>query len=110
MKQWEIYDFPHPSAENPHPCIVLSTQALIDSPDYQFINCLACKSSRADAKLKGSQVLLDEADKLDGPTIAKCAEIYRFLKAEAGRYRGTVCYERKRAISVKLIGFFGLVR
>ncbi len=106
--QWGIYDLPYPSEEQPHPCVLISNQGIIDNPAYAFVNALLCVSLRADMQLKAFHVRLNGADGLDNATVVKCNEIYRFEKAAIGSRRGTVSYQRKKAIDRKLIDIFGL--
>ncbi len=111
MLQWEIYDCPHPSAENPHPCVILSPTSLADDPAVPFINVLACTSLRPADRVRSSEVRLNGADELSGPTVVRCNLILAFRKAVVGAKRGRVSLERQRAIKRKLgeiykLGFF----
>lgn len=108
MLQWEIYNFPHPTPENFHPCVVLSPDILASSPQVPFVNVLACTSLRARDTLKLNEVRLNGADGLDGPTIVKCNFILFFNKNQAGARRGAVSRERQQAIRSTLAKFFGI--
>ena len=108
MRQWEIYDFPFPTAEQPHPCVILSPDPIAENPDYLQVNCLACQSLRARDEIRPREVRRNGADVLDGPTIVKCHVILFFDKARAGRLRGKVSPERRRIIRRKLRDIFGL--
>jgi mRNA-degrading endonuclease toxin of MazEF toxin-antitoxin module len=108
MRQWEVFNFPFPSEVQPHPCIVISNQAIIDNDAYDFINCLFCTTFVANAPLKYFHVRLDTADGLDHATVAKCNEIYRFKKDSAGVRRGMVTSARRQAIRRKLVEIFDL--
>ena len=108
ISQWGIYNFPYPSDAQPHPCVIISSQGLIDNPAYEFINVLLCVSLRADMPVKLFHVRLNGADGLDNATVVKCNEIYRSEKAAIGVRQGTVSYQRRRAIGRKLIDVLGL--
>ena len=108
IQQWAVYDFPYPSEDQPHPCVVISNRAVIDNAAYEFINCLLCVSFWAGVPLKYFHVRLAEADGLDNATVAKCNEIFRFEKRTVGRVRGQVTRARMKVIVGKLAEIFGL--
>lgn len=108
MKQWEIYDFPYPSAEQPHPFVILSPTVLAESKDYQQVNALMCVSLRGKDQPKLRDVRLNGSDGLDGPTLVRCHFIHTLSKAAFGRRRGMVSQTRQRAISKTLGICFGL--
>jgi mRNA-degrading endonuclease toxin of MazEF toxin-antitoxin module len=108
-QQWGIYDFPFPTEDQPHPCIIISSQTVIENPAYDFINCLLCVSFRPGERLKYFQVRLNSADGLDNATIAKCNQIFHFPKSTMGHRRGLVSYPRRQEIGRKVIEIFGLL-
>ncbi len=108
MRQWEIYDFPHPSTDNPHPCVVISPDSLAGNPAFQGVNVLPCQTLRGARILSPVEIGLDEADGLDRPTVVKCHFTLYFAKGEAGRRRGVVQYERRLAIKRALRTVYGL--
>src|SRR5207302_3698757 len=46
MKQWDIFLFPYPAPEDPHPAVVVSNNGICSNPDLQFVNALPCQSVR----------------------------------------------------------------
>ena len=108
MRPWEIYDFPYPTTDQPHPCVILSPDFIADSSSYPEINCLACQSLRGRDEVKPREVRLNGADGLDGPTVVRCHVILHLNKNLAGRRRGSVTPERRRVIRRKLRDLFGL--
>ena len=108
MFQWEIYDFPHPSADNPHPCVTLSPDGFTNNPHVNAVNVLACQSLRGRDTVRDVEVRLNGADGLDGATIVRCQLILAFLKTDAGRKRVVVTPERRRAIKRKLVDIYKL--
>ena len=109
MRQWEIYNFPYPSTDQPHPCVIISPDGMIQNPDLAMVNALFCQTLRpANRDLKPIEVRLNGADGLDRPTVVKCHFIHAFPKDEAGERRGLVGYERQQAIRRVLRTVYGI--
>ena len=81
MKQWEIYSFPFPAAEQPHPFVIFSVDEIAANPDYFEVNALKCVSVRGDYKLKKSDVWLDSSE---GPRRADRGPLSCDLSAREG--------------------------
>ena len=108
MKQWEIYDFPYPSEDQPHPFVILSPTVLAEHKDYKEVNALMCVSLRGGTQPKPRDVRLNGSDGLDGPTLVRCHFIHTFEKSKFRRKRGTVSIARQRAIGKTLALVFNL--
>ena len=108
MRQWEIYKFPHPSADDPHFCVVISPDGIADNPGYKTINVLPCQTLYAGRELKPNEVALDEADGMDRLTVVKCHMVETFPKESATERRGPVTPVRVAQIRTKLAKLFGL--
>ncbi len=102
MRQWEIYDFPYPSPEQPHPFVILSPTVLAESEQYAQVNALMCVSLRAKDQPKLRDVRLNGSDGLDGPTLVRCHFVFTLPKLEFGRKRGEVSLIRRREITKTL--------
>ena len=108
MKQWEIYDFPYPSEQQPHPFVILSPTVLAEHKDVKVVNALMCVSLRGGAQPKLRDVRLNGSDGLDGPTLVQCHFIHSHEKVKFGRKRGLVSIARQRAICKTLALVFNL--
>ena len=110
MYQWEIYTFPQPDAANAHPCVVLSPDRLANNPGAPAVNVLACTSLRpADRYKPETEIVLNEDDGLDGPTILICSFILAFKKEQViGLRRGEVGRLRQQALKNLLAKLFGI--
>src|SRR4051812_8669839 len=100
MTQWDIFQwggFPHGS----HPALILSP------PDRcahgETVNVLGCSSHRATRGPRIEEILLDEADGLDWQTLCRLDVIWLAAKPDLKRQRGTLSFERRRQLGVKLI-------
>ena len=108
MKPWEIWTWKFPDA-NEHPAVVLGTEERVKLK--LRVSLVLCSSQRASRRPEVHEVILDEADGLDWPTLCKCDLIYAAPKSDLVGRRGIVSIERRRAIAERVIrglGFAGL--
>lgn len=105
MKQWDTYQWEFPHGE--HPCVIISPPARCANADCKTVNVIGCSSQRLAREPLAHEVLLDESEGMDWPTLAKCDVIYLAKKAELKKRRGSISAERRRAIGAKIIRLFG---
>jgi hypothetical protein len=105
MKPWEIWTWKFPEA-GPHPAVVLGTEGRLQAKPR--VSVLLCSSQRASRKPEAHEVLLDEADGWDWPTLCKCDIVYGAFKGDLTVRRGSVTTERRRAIAYRVIQHLGL--
>jgi mRNA-degrading endonuclease toxin of MazEF toxin-antitoxin module len=105
MRPWEIWSWDFPDAGE-HPAVILSTEERLRLKPR--VSVLLCSSQRATRKPEIHEVLLDEADGLDWPSLCKCDLVYAAQKQDLRRRRGTVSVERRRAIAERVIRALGL--
>ena len=99
MKQWEIYNFPLPSEDDPHPFVIISIDEICANSDLEFVNALQAQTVRPITRpAKGDEVYLDRADGLDWKTLVKCSTIHLLEKAAFLEERGVVSLVRRRQI------------
>ena len=102
MKQWEIWEFPFPSADDPHMFVILSPTRLCQDSNFDSVNGLLCTTVRPPGRpARPHEVFLDEADELDWLTAVRCNVVFLFAKAAAGSRRGSVGVVRRREITRK---------
>ena len=105
MKPWDIYTWSFPDAES-HPAVVLGTEArLANKPK---VNVLFCSTKRAARHAELFEIILDDADGLDWPTLCKCDLVLAVPKEQLVRKRGAVSPARRRLIAERLIRALGL--
>jgi hypothetical protein len=103
MKQWDIFTWEFP--EGIHPAVIVSHPArLAHKPT---INVLLCSSQRAQRVPEANEIILDEADGLDWPTLCKCDLLYDVPKNELKAKRGSVTPMRRRQIVARIISSCG---
>jgi hypothetical protein len=102
MKAWDIYTWEFPFGK--HPVVIVShPDRVTRKPD---VNVLKCSSKRAARSPEPNELMLDEADGLDWPTLCACDLIFAVDKAELTERRGSVTPVRRRAIVSRVIQSF----
>ncbi len=105
MKPWEIWTWKFPD-EGLHPAVVLGTEDRVKLKPR--VSVILCSSQRAMRKPEPHEVILDEADGLDWPTLCKCDLVHGVLRSELTQRRGSITPERRRAIAHRIIQHLGL--
>jgi hypothetical protein len=105
MKPWEIWKWKFPDA-GLHPALILGAEDRVKLKPR--VNVLLCSTRRSARKPEIHEVLLDEADGLDWPTLCKCDLILAAPSNELTCRRGLVMVERRRSIAQKLIQQLGI--
>lgn len=106
MNPWDVYQWRFPHGE--HPAVIVSPAARCDNPDIQTVNVVGCSSKPANRSAETHEVILDNADGLDWPTLCRCDVLYLARKSELIQKRGTLTPERRRLLGHKIIRLFGL--
>jgi mRNA-degrading endonuclease toxin of MazEF toxin-antitoxin module len=96
MKPWEIWSYQPEGWPQPHPAVIVSSAARVaNKPDVNLIMCASQEARRPPTEL---EVILDEADGLDRPTLCKCDLLHLVKKDVLKNRRGRVSAERRREI------------
>ena len=106
MNAWEVWTCD--LGWGPHPVIIVSHPAR--AARKEFVEVLDCSSQRASRPPAEHEVMLDEADGLDGldwPTFCKCDCIFAVPRAELKQRKGAVTVERRRQIVRAIIQSHG---
>jgi len=101
LKAFDIYSWQPPGWPEPHPVVIVSHPDRV--ANKAEVSVLACSSKAATRSPRPNEVVLDEADGLDWPTLCKCDLIYAVPKAELQQRRGRVSDARRRQIIATLI-------
>jgi hypothetical protein len=106
MKQWEIFDFPYPSAGQPHAFVIISNAEVCTRERFPAVNGLICTTMQGNRSPLDFEVVIDEADGMDRRTAVACVVVFQLAKSDALRKtaRGIVTIPRRRAI-VKVLNF-----
>lgn len=94
MNAWDVYSCDLGFGE--HPVVIVSHP--LRAANKPEVDVVACSSQRAGRHPQFHEVLLDEADGMDWPTLCKCDLIYTLPKLELRNHRGRVTSERRRAL------------
>jgi mRNA-degrading endonuclease toxin of MazEF toxin-antitoxin module len=104
MKQWDIYEYPYPSAEQPHFFILISPDGICENPVLKLVNGLLCQTVRPiNRPAKLTEVYLDRVDGFDWKTLVHCEFIHSLEKEKVfGARKGKVSPARVEEIRRKL--------
>jgi len=101
VKPWAIYSWQPPGWPEPHPVVIVSEGSrVVHKPE---VNILLCSSKQAHRAPGPTEVILDQSDGLDWPTLCKCDLLYSVDKALLTNQRGEVTLERRRHMARKVI-------
>jgi mRNA-degrading endonuclease toxin of MazEF toxin-antitoxin module len=106
MRPWDIYQWKFPHGD--HPAVIVSPAARCANPDIETVNVVGCSSKPARRPAETHELILDQADGLDWPTLCRCDVLYLARKDELETRRGSLSPERRRILGQKLIRLFGL--
>ena len=96
MKAWEIWSYQPVGWPEPHPVVIVSAPSRVaNKPD---INVLMCSSKEANRAALPNEVILDQGDGLNWPTLCKCDLLHLVAKGELRNQRGAVTGERRKQI------------
>ena len=105
MKPFDVFSWQPPGWPEAHPCVVVSHPARV--ANKAEVNVVACSSKRVTRKPHPHEVILDESDGFDWPTLCKCDLVYSVSKSELKHRRGEVSKARRKVLVRTIIGSFG---
>ena len=91
-----------------HPAVVLSLPDILEDPRQHRFNALLGSKKPPAAKVKSSEVILDDADGLEFVTAVNATLVYQVRKSSVLRSTGRVTHARRGAIATKLRAALGL--
>ena len=99
MNPWEIWTWHFDFGD--HPAVILSNAEMVRLKDQVVI--LSCSSHRAKRAPEVFEVILDQNDGLDWPTLCRCNLLYTVTKKQLIARRGLVTPVRRREIAERVI-------
>ena len=100
LHQWEVWKAKPPGFERDHWFVIVSGQERCDESRHLFVNGLACFTLRG--HFGKTEVQLNGADGLAGPTALQCDYLYSLDKRTLHLGQGLVSWERQQAIKSKV--------
>ena len=100
LHQSEVWKAKPPGFERDHWFVIVSGQERCDESRHLFVNGLACFTLRG--HLGKTEVQLNGADGLAGPTALQCDYLYSLDKRTLHSGQGLVSWERQQAIKSKV--------
>ncbi|HTL17675.1 MAG TPA: hypothetical protein VL793_10580 [Patescibacteria group bacterium] len=107
MKPWDVYQWKFPHGD--HPAVIVCPAARCDNPQIDTVNVVGCSSKQARRSPGIHELVLDQADGLDWPSLCRCDVLYLARKEELTNKRGSLTQERRRMLGQKIVRLFGLL-
>ena len=105
MRQFDIFYWQPRGWPEAHPCVVVSHSDRANRKNP--VEVLMCSTKRATRTAESHEMILDQADGLDWPTVCKCDLIHAVDRKELGNYKGQVTPERQGPLVRTLIAAHG---
>jgi hypothetical protein len=96
LKAWDIYSFQPEGWPTRHPAVIVSHPDRV--ANKAEVNVLMCSSHEATRSAKANEVILDQSDGLNWPTLCRCDFLHQVEKADLKNHRGHVTDIRRRQI------------
>ena len=96
MKPFDIFCWQPPQWNAPHPCVIVSHPDRAGRKDP--VEVVMCSTQRATRKPEAHEIILDQADGLDWPTLCKCDVIYAVPRPDLKQRKGEVTGARQRQL------------
>jgi mRNA-degrading endonuclease toxin of MazEF toxin-antitoxin module len=100
MKPFDVFYWQPNGWPEPHPCVIISHPARAANKDP--VEVVMCSSKETTRAAQAHEVILDQADGMDWPTICKCDLIHTVAKSELKKHKGSVSTGR-RAVLVRTV-------
>jgi hypothetical protein len=71
------------------------------------VEVILCTTQRAQRRAEAHEIILDEADGLDWPTLCKCDLIYAVLRSDLTQHKGHVTEARQAPLVRTMIAAHG---
>lgn len=91
-----------------HPAVILSGPDLLDDPRHLRFNVLMGTKRPPAAEIRPHQVLLDQAEGLEFPTLLNCAIVFVVRRDAILRGAGVVSHARRAEIAKRVRASLGL--
>jgi mRNA-degrading endonuclease toxin of MazEF toxin-antitoxin module len=105
MKQFDIFYWKPSEWKDAHPAVVVSHPDRANRKPQ--VEVLLCTTQRAQRRAEPHEIILDEADGLDWPTLCKCDLIYAAARSELTQHKGRVTDARQGPLVRTMIAAHG---
>ncbi len=100
LRQWKVVKGRPPGFEREHWFVIISSDERCRESRLHQVNALACFTLRGTPTPR--DVVLDQADGLEMPTVCACDFLFILNKAGLHSPAGTVSWERQQQIKAKM--------
>jgi mRNA-degrading endonuclease toxin of MazEF toxin-antitoxin module len=105
VNQFDIFYWKPPAWKKAHPAVVVShADRAARRPQ---VDVIPCTTQRAQRRAEAHEIILDEADGLDWPTLCKCDLIYAAVRSDLTQHKGHVTEARQAPLVRTMIAAHG---
>ncbi|MEY2427264.1 MAG: PemK-like, MazF-like toxin of type toxin-antitoxin system [Verrucomicrobiota bacterium] len=105
MNQFDIFSWQPPDYPEPHPSIVISHPDRASNKPW--VELIVGSTKRATRQAHPYEIILDQADGLDWPTLCRCDMIWAAHRSDLKQRRGQVTDERQAQLVRTIIAAHG---
>jgi mRNA-degrading endonuclease toxin of MazEF toxin-antitoxin module len=105
MKQFDVFYWQPPGWNEPHPCVVVSHPDRSARKDP--VEVVMCSTKRATRTPEAHEIVLDQADGLDWPTLCKCDLIYAVRVPDLKTQKGRLSEVRRSQLARTIVAAHG---
>lgn len=105
MNAFDVFNWQPHGWPEPHPCVIVSHPDRAGRKDP--VEIVMCSTKRAGRRPEIHEIILDEADGMDWPTLCKCDLIYAVPRGQLKQQRGSVSTVRRNLLVRKIIAAHG---
>src|SRR5438046_1074612 len=105
LKAFDIWSRQAPGWSEPHPVVIVSHRER--AAHKPVVEVVLCSTQTAQRNPDSHEIILDQADGLDWPTLCKCDLIYGVEKKEIKGHRGQVSEARKAPLVRTILAAHG---
>lgn len=105
MRQFDVFYCHPPGWNEPHPCVIVSHPDRVARKNP--VEVVMCSSKRANRQPEAGEIVLDQADGFDWPTLCKCDLIYAVPVGELKKQKGRVTRGRQAQLVRTIIDSHG---
>ncbi len=105
MNPFDVFYWQPPGWTEPHPCVIVSHSARAQRKD--LVEVVLCSTRSPGLAAEANELVLDQADGLDWPTLCKCDFIYAVPREDLQTHKGNVSDARRWPLIQKIISAHG---
>jgi len=105
VNTFDIWHWQPPGWSEPHPVVIVSHPSRASKKPV--VEMLVCSTKRAGREAEPHEIILDQADGMDWPTLCRCDLIYAAERNQVSKFKGRVSETRRGQLVRTMIAAHG---